>query len=171
MAVYQILQYPDPRLKRLGVPVDDFSDTFQQVVDTMLETHYDQDNCAALAATQLDIPNAPHVTVIDYSATKDQPLVLVNAKIVATEGETFEDEACMSIAGVAESVKRAAKITIESQDRYGNAQNFEADGFLSKCIQHELDHLKGIIFLDYLSKLKRQRVEKKLAKLKKLQRI
>jgi peptide deformylase len=171
MTQYTILQHPDEGLKRKGVIVEDFGDNFQTIIDNMFETHYGTSNCAALAATQLSIPNAPHVTVIDYSPKHDQPLCLVNAKIVDMRGETFEDEACMSVADIAEPVKRAEWIRVESVDRFGKEQNFEAEGFLGKCVQHELDHLKGIIFIDYLSKLKRQRVEKRMAKMRKLQRL
>ena len=170
MTVLKILQYPDPRLKTIGKTVTDFGDTTQRIIDDMFETHYAQKNCAALAATQLDIPNPPHITVIDFSEQKDEPLCLVNAKITATSGQTHEEEGCMSVGpggAVYEKVVRAEKITVEAQDRYGETLNFEADGFLAKCIQHELDHLKGILFIDYLSPLKRQRVLKKLKKIKK----
>ena len=167
MAVLRILQYPDPRLKLAAKPVTDFGPDFQKIIDDMFETHYAQDNCAALAASQLDLINPPHVTVIDFSNNKNNPLCLVNAKIVEERGETFEEEACMSVGNeerVGAKVKRAAWIKVESYDRFGKPQNFEADGFLAKCIQHELDHLKGILFIDHLSALKRDRLVKKLRK-------
>jgi len=172
MSIIRILQYPDPRLKVLAREVTDFNDpAFQKIVDDMFETHYAASNCAALAATQLDIIDPPHVTVIDFSAEKDEPLCLVNGKVVESLGELVEEEGCMSVgcdvgANVYEKVKRADKIKVKAQDRYGNPLEFEAEGFMAKCIQHELDHLNGKIFLDHLSKLKRRRVENKLTKLK-----
>jgi peptide deformylase len=164
MAIVDILQYPDPRLRLKGQQVTDFGDAFQQVIDDMFETHYAAENCAALAATQLDIPNAPYVTVIDFSEKKDQPLCLVNARIVEKDGATFEGEGCMSVELGYEKVKRAEKIKVESQDRHGNEQNFEADGFMAKCIQHELDHLEGLLFIDHISKMKKDRIRKKIEK-------
>ncbi len=170
MTVLKILQFPDPRLKTIGKAVTDFGDSTQQIIDDMFETHYAQKNCAALAATQLDLIDPPHITVIDFSENKDEPLCLVNANIIAKSGETHEEEGCMSVGpggAVYAKVLRAEKITVEAQDRHGNMLNFEADGFMAKCIQHELDHLKGILFIDYLSPLKRQRVLKQLKKIKK----
>lgn len=167
MAILRILQYPDPRLKLSAKPVTVFDAKLQQIIDDMFETHYAQDNCAALAASQLDLIDPPHITVIDFSADKNEPLCLVNAKIVAASGETFEEEACMSVGEeerVGAKVKRFATITVEAQDRHGNPLRFEADGFLAKCIQHELDHLRGVLFIDHLSALKRQRLVKKLKK-------
>ena len=174
MAKIRILQYPDPRLKTVAKKVESFDDPqLQKIIDDMFETHYAADNCAALAATQLDLIDPPHVTVIDFSAAKNEPLCLVNGEIIATEGELVQEEGCMSVgcdigAGVYEKVSRPAKIKVKAYDRQGKLLEFEADEFMAKCIQHELDHLNGKIFLDHLSKLKRQRVEKKLAKLKRL---
>jgi peptide deformylase len=176
MATIRILQYPDIRLKTLAGKVSDFKDpTFQQIVDDMFETHYAATNCAALAATQLDIDNPPHVTVIDFSEKKNEPLCLVNAEIIEHIGSRIEEEGCMSVgcdigANVYEKVKRADKIKVKAQDRHGNPLEFEAEGFMAKCIQHELDHLDGKIFLDRLSKLKRQRLESKLNKFKRIQK-
>jgi len=176
MAKIRILQYPDPRLKARAKKVEDFNDpTLQKIIDDMLETHYGSDNCAALAATQLDIVDPPHVTVIDFSATKDQPLCLVNAEVAGGEGEHTEEEGCMSVGcdlgvGVYEKVTRPARIKVKAFDRHGKALDFEADGFMAKCIQHELDHLNGKIFLDHLSKLKRHRLEKKFDKLKRIRK-
>lgn len=172
MAIIRILQYPDIRLKTIARQVEDFkSPEFQQIVDNMFETHYAAENCAALAATQLDIEHPPHVTVIDFSEKKNEPLCLVNAKIVERSGKRTEPEGCMSVgcdigANVYEKVSRADIIKVEAFDRHGEPLNFEADGFMAKCIQHELDHLDGKIFLDCLSKLKRHRIEQKLLKLK-----
>lgn len=168
MAILNILQYPDARLKTIARKVESFTDTaLQKIIDDMFETHYQAKNCAALAATQLDLVNPPHVTVIDFSNEKNQPLCLINAEILHAEGETYEEEGCMSIGhdrSVYAKVKRAAKISVRAQDRHGNTLAFEADGFMAKCIQHELDHLSGKLYIDHLSQLKRQRLLKKLHK-------
>lgn len=166
MTVYKILQYPDPRLRQKGETVTKFDDELQTIVDNMFETHYSQENCAALAATQLDIPNPKHITVIDFSPNKDQPLCLINGEIIEREGNQNEQEGCMSVAGVWDKVDRSFKIKVRAQDRHGNPLEFYAEDYMAKCIQHELDHLNGIVFLDRLSPLKRQRVEKKFEKLK-----
>lgn len=176
MAKIRILQYPDPRLKTVARTVENFDDPkLQQIIDDMFETHYAADNCAALAACQLDLIDPPHVTVIDFSDKKNEPLCLVNGKIIATEGEQIGEEGCMSVGcdigvGVYEKVSRPQKIKVQAFDRHGNPLEFEAEGFMAKCIQHELDHLDGKIFLDRLSKLKRQRVDKKLDKLKRVRK-
>lgn len=165
MPKLRILQYPDPRLNTKAERVTEFNDVLQRMIDDMFETHYAMENCAALAATQLDMENPKHVTVIDFSEKKDQPFCLVNAEIIEREGESFKDEGCMSIQGVYDKVRRAAKIKVQAQDRHGNPLLFEAEDFMAKCIQHELDHLNGIIFIDRLSELKHQRIDKKFAKL------
>lgn len=132
-----------------------------QIIQDMFETHYAAKNCAALAATQLDMPNPPHITVIDFSEKKDQPLCLINGEIIERIGITDEEEGCMSIAGIYEKVKRAASVKVRALDMTGNTLEFTAEGFMAKCIQHELDHLNGIIFIHHLSSLKRGRVDKK----------
>lgn len=166
--MFKILQYPDPRLKEIAKRVERFDNTLQKLIDEMFETHYAATNCAALAATQLDMENPKHITVIDFSSNKDQPLCLVNAEIIERCGEYTEEEGCMSVAGgTFEKVTRTAKIKVRAQDYYGQPIEFEVDGFMARCIQHELDHLNGIIFLDRLSILKRSRIDKRLKKLKK----
>ena len=170
MAIIKILQYPDPRLKKKGRKVGVFNDEIKRAIDDMFETHYSTANCAALAATQLDFANPWHITVIDFSPRKDQPLCLVNTEIVTREGEMLEEEGCMSVpGGTYEKVKRAAKIHVRAQDRFGKPLEFDAEGFMAKCIQHELDHLNGILFIDRLSSLKRQRIDTRLAKWRKEQ--
>ena len=169
MPIVKILQYPDPRLKRKAVQVDDFGPEFQQYVDTMFATHYHADNCAALAATQLDLNPGYHVTVIDFSPNHDQPLCIVNGEIIEREGEQNEEEGCMSVGCDVDiflhaHVRRAYKIKIRAQDRHGKSFEMEAEGYMAKCIQHELDHLQGKVFLDHLSALKRKVLEKKLRK-------
>ena len=172
MAIIKILQYPDPRLKRVAVEVTNFNDEIQQVIDDMFETHYAQESCAALAATQLDLPTPWRITVIDFSEEKDQPLCLVNPQIIEREGERIEREGCMSVCpgSCYESVKRADKIVVKAQDRHGNPIQFPAEGFMAKCIQHEVDHLDGYIYLDRLPSLKRERLLKRIKKIQRLQK-
>lgn len=170
MTKIAILQYPTPLLKRKGIRVQTIDAKIRQIIEDMFETHYASQNCAALAATQLDIPNAPHITVIDFSTEKNQPLCLVNAEILSREGETCESEGCMSVpGGIYEKVKRAEKIHVKALDRDGKPIEFDADGFMAKCIQHELDHLDGKLFIDHLSALKRQRIDAKLKKMRRWQ--
>ena len=166
MTVLRILQYPNPRLQQKATPFDQVqSENIQQIIKDMFETLYHAENCAALAACQLDVPNPPHITVIDFSENKDQPLCLVNATITEKNGETYTPEGCMSVPfGTYEKVKRAETIQVEALDQNGNPLNFHADGFMAKCIQHELDHLNGILFIDHLSKLKRHRVDTRIQK-------
>ncbi|QTS83928.1 peptide deformylase [Coxiella endosymbiont of Amblyomma nuttalli] len=162
----KILQYPNPRLKTIAEPVKKFDDTLQKIIDEMFETHYNTENCAALAATQLDFKSPKHITVIDFSPQKNKPLCLVNAEIIYCIGKHIEAEGCMSVGGgIYEKVIRAAKIKVHARDRYGKSMEFEVNGFMAKCIQHELDHLNGIIFLDHLSALKRRRIDKRFRKL------
>ncbi|EKD77829.1 MAG: hypothetical protein ACD_42C00165G0001 [uncultured bacterium] len=170
MTIIKILQYPDPRLRTKGEKVTDFNDqTVQQMINDMFETHYAAENCAALACTQLDFKNPKHITVIDFSEKKNQPLCLVNAVIIEKDGTETSPEGCMSVKGGAyENVTRAAKIKVKAQDRHGKAMEFDADGFMAKCIQHELDHLDGKLFIDYLSHLKRDRIKKKIEKINRL---
>jgi peptide deformylase len=170
MTMLKILQYPDPRLKIVAPPVVEVNEHIQKIIDDMFETHYNTPNCAALAATQLDIDDPKRITVIDFSTKKNQPLCLINPEIIHASGEHAEEEGCMSVGGgTYENVTRAAKITVRALDRHGKLLEFEADGFMAKCIQHELDHLNGRIFLSRLSPLKRQRIEKRLAKITKPQ--
>jgi peptide deformylase len=172
MNLLNILEYPDPRLKRKAKKVTDFGAAFQSIVDHMFATHYAAENCAALAATQLDLVDPPHVTVIDFSRKHDEPLCLVNGEVVEREGEQNEEEGCMSVGcnigiPVHAHVKRAYKIRVKAQDRFGAPLDFWVEEYMAKCIQHELDHLEGKIYLDHLSAVKRERLEKKLAKEKK----
>lgn len=171
MTILKILQYPDPRLRIKAKQVEKVDDeTIQKIIDDMFETHYNAENCAALAATQLDILNPPSITVIDFSPKKNQPLCLINPKIIEKEGIQTEEEGCMSVGSTAgeiyETISRAAKIKVRALDRNGKLLTFEADGYMAKCIQHEVDHLNGKIYIDHLSKLKRIRLEKKLKKLR-----
>ncbi len=169
MTVLAILQYPDPRLKRIAIPVapDNItSPELQKAIDDMFETHYNADNCAALAATQLDMSPAWRITVIDFSEEKKEPLCLINGEIIETKGEHLEDEACMSVYPeiAREKVKRASWIKVKYYDRAGKLNELVAEGFMAKCIQHELDHLDGKIYLDRLSILRRDRLINRLRK-------
>ena len=169
MAIKRILQHPDPKLRRKGIKVTDFGEKTQRIIDDMFETHYAATNCAALAATQLDIPNAPHITVIDVSEKKDQPLCIVNGVITEKSGTQREEEGCMSVGPSSSTfakVTRAQHIHVVALDRYGKPLELDAEGFIAKCIQHELDHLDGKLFIDHLSTLKRKRLEAALKKQK-----
>ncbi|OGO93328.1 MAG: peptide deformylase [Coxiella sp. RIFCSPHIGHO2_12_FULL_44_14] len=166
MTILNILQYPNPRLKSVARPVKTFDQAIQKIIDDMFETHYHAQNCAALAATQLDIIHPPAITVIDFSPEKNQPLCLINPEIIYREGEMLEKEGCMSVGGETyEVVHRFAKIKVKALDRQGHPLLLEAEGFMAKCMQHEIDHLNGKIFLDHLSALKRRRIDIKLRKL------
>lgn len=166
MSIIKILEYPDPKLKRKAIKVDKFDDTLQKIIDDMFETHYAASNCAALASTQLDLPIPYSITVIDYSDEKNQPLCLVNPEVIERSGEQFELEGCMSICpdAVFEKVKRAEKVRVKAQDRYGNPIEIEAEGFFAKCLQHEIDHLEGILFLDRLPQIKKERTLRRIKK-------
>lgn len=174
MAILKILQYPDPRLGNKATPVKDFEGKVQSVIDDMLETLHSTKNCAGLAATQLDIQDPPKITVIydyrdpDNEPSKDQAMCLVNPEVILAEGENSEPEACMSVSGgIFEGVLRAAKVRVRALDRKGNPFEIEGEGYMAKLLQHEIDHLNGIIFIDRLSRLKRQRIDKKIKKLSK----
>lgn len=169
MSIVRILQYPDIRLKKSGKIVETVNDDVRKVVADMFETHYNAKNCAALAATQLDFSDPLRITVIDFSDNKDEPLCLINPEIFYREGEQIVPEGCMSVGGeiddrIFDYVKRAMKIKVRAWDLEGKSFEMEAEGFMAQCIQHELDHLDGHIYLDRLSPLKRERLVKKLLK-------
>jgi len=169
MTILKILQYPDPRLAKKARRVTNLDAAVQKIIDDMFETHYNTENCAALAATQLDLADPPHITVIDFSATKDQPLCLINGEVIERKGEQFELEGCMSVMPnyIHERVKRAAEIVVRALDRNGQVITFSAEGYMAKCIQHELDHLDGKLYIDHLSALKRDRIRNKIKKIRK----
>ena len=172
MAQLKILQYPDPRLKRIAVKVEDFGPALQQIIDDMFETHYSSKNCAALAATQLDMEPAWRITVIDYSEQKNSPLCLVNPEIIESSGEQLEVEGCMSVYPelVYDKVKRAQTVLVRAQDRNGNPIEIKADGYFAKCLQHEIDHLDGKTYLDRVPKIKRARLLNKIKKAKRIEK-
>jgi peptide deformylase len=161
VAILDILVYPDQRLRTVAKPVEVVDNTIQTLVDDMIETMYDA-NGIGLAATQVNVHK--QVIVMDISETRDQPMVLINPKIIALDGEQVYDEGCLSIPEYHAPVKRAAQLTLTALDREGEICQIEADELLAVCIQHEMDHLKGKVFVDYLSRLKQDRVRKKLLK-------
>ena len=161
MAILDILHFPDPRLRNKAKPVAVVDDAIRQLVDDMFETMY-QAPGIGLAATQVNV--AKQVLVIDLSEEKNQPLCLINPEILEKDGEEQMEEGCLSVPGVYESVTRSAHIRIRALDREGKPFELEADDLLAVCIQHEMDHLDGKLFVDYLSSLKRQRIRKKLEK-------
>lgn len=161
MAILKILEYPDPRLRIKAKTVEAVTDDVRQLAADMLETMYAAPG-VGLAATQVD--RHIRLVVVDVSETKDQPHVLINPEILSREGSETGDEGCLSVPGVTEGVSRAARIRVRALDSSGKAIEFDADGLLAVCIQHELDHLVGKLFVDYLSELKRQRLKKKATK-------
>lgn len=161
MALLPILRYPDPRLKKVAAPVAKIDENIRTLARNMAETMYEAPGIG-LAATQVDIHK--QVVVIDISETKDQLLVLVNPRIVACDGEQEGEEGCLSVPGIYDRVERAARVTVQFLDLQGQEQTLAAEGLLAVCIQHELDHLKGRVFVDYLSQLKQTRIKTKLAK-------
>ncbi len=161
MTLLNILTLPDKRLKTVAKPVEKFDAELKKFIKDMFATMYDAPGIG-LAATQVDVHK--QVVVIDVSEDKDQPLCLINPKIVEKEGQQIHEEGCLSVPNIYAKVKRASSIVVEAQDESGNAISIEADELLAVCIQHELDHLKGIVFLDHLSTIKRKMALKKLAK-------
>lgn len=161
MAILDILHFPDPRLRNVAKKVDVVDDSVRKLLDDMLETMYDAPGIG-LAATQVNDPR--RVIVIDLSEEKNQPLYLVNPEIHQKDGVEQMDEGCLSVPGVYEKVERADHIVVRALDRNGDEFEIDTDGLLAVCIQHEIDHLDGKLFVDYLSSLKRQRIRKKLEK-------
>ena len=161
MAILNILHFPDPRLRNRAKPVEQVDESVRKLVDDMFETMYEAPGIG-LAATQVDDPR--QVIVIDISEDRGQPLCLINPEILETAGEESMDEGCLSVPGVYEKVMRADKVRVRALNRRGELIELEAEGLLAVCIQHEMDHLDGKLFIDYLSNLKRQRIRKKLIK-------
>ncbi|MCG3846971.1 peptide deformylase [Photobacterium damselae] len=162
MSLLPVLTFPDDRLRTIAQPVDKVDAEIQQIVDDMLETMYHEEG-VGLAATQVNIHR--RIVVIDTSSTRDQPMVLINPEITATRGDDGIEEGCLSVPGSRAYIPRAAEVSVTALDRDGQSYRFEADGLLAICVQHELDHLNGKLFVDYLSPLKRQRIKQKLEKL------
>lgn len=161
MAHLNILRYPDARLHKQAAPVTVFDDGLKKLVADMAETMYAAPGIG-LAATQVDIHR--QVIVVDVSERRDSLVVLVNPEIVEAIGESDIEEGCLSVPGIYELVPRAERVKVRAYDQNGKAFTLEAQGLLSVCIQHEMDHLEGKVFIEYLSQLKQQRVRAKLAK-------
>ena len=161
MAILDILRFPDPRLRNIAKPVEAVDQGVRKLVDDMFETMYAAPGIG-LAATQVDV--ARRIVVIDVSDDKSQPLCLINPEILERVGEEEMDEGCLSVPGVFETVTRAERVCVRALDRQGESFELEVDGLLAVCIQHEIDHLDGKLFVDYLSNLKRQRIRKRLEK-------
>ncbi|WP_447786816.1 peptide deformylase [Stenotrophomonas bentonitica] len=167
MAILPILEFPDPRLRTKAALIDAAEVTtpaFQELIDNMFQTMYDAPGIG-LAASQVDVHK--RFMVIDVSEEKDTPRVFINPEIVASEGGQVYQEGCLSVPGIFADVTRADTITVRFLDRQGVAQELATDGLLAVCVQHEMDHLDGKLFIDYLSPLKREMVRKKLAKSRK----
>ena len=169
MALLPILEFPDPRLRTKAAPVDPArigEPAFQRLLDDMFETMYAAPGIG-LAASQIDVHQ--RFMVMDVSEEKDRPLVFVNPQITARAGEQVYQEGCLSVPGIFADVVRADRITVHALDRHGQPFELDIDGLLAVCVQHEMDHLEGKLFVDYLSPLKREMVRKKLVKQRKLQ--
>jgi peptide deformylase len=161
MAIRQIIYLPDARLRLETKPVTHFDDALQSLIDDMYETMYHA-NGIGLAAPQIGI--SLKLAVIDVSEEKNHRICIINPEVIAREGEALPGEGCLSIPGVYDSVKRALKVKVRALDRQGAAFEINADGLLAHCLQHEIDHLNGKLFVDFLSPLKRQLARKKLEK-------
>jgi peptide deformylase len=164
MAILEILEYPDPRLRTVARPVAEITAEIQTLIDDMFETMYAAPGIG-LAATQVDFHQ--RFLVLDISEEKDQPMCFINPEILSLDGSALGDEGCLSVPDVYEPVERAEHVTVKAQDRDGREFELEAEGMLAVCIQHEVDHLEGKLFVDYLSALKRQFLKKKMSKARK----
>jgi peptide deformylase len=161
MALLKILEYPDPRLRTRARPVEAVDEAMRRLVADMLETMYAAPGIG-LAATQVDVHK--RVVVMDISEERNQPLAFINPEILEKQDSEIGEEGCLSVPGFTESVERARRIRVRALDPNGVPFELDAEGLLAVCIQHELDHLEGKLFVDYLSELKRQRIRKKLTK-------
>lgn len=161
MAILDVLRFPDERLRTVAAPVEKIDGTIKTLISDMLETMKDE-NGIGLAATQINVHK--RVVVIDVSEKQDNPQVFINPEITHMNGTTISEEGCLSVPNNYAKVERAETITVNALDENGDAFTLDADGLLAICIQHELDHLKGKLFVDYLSPLKRQRIRTKLEK-------
>ncbi|WP_105253356.1 peptide deformylase [Pseudoalteromonas sp. T1lg75] len=161
MALLEVLRFPDERLRTIAAPVEQVDDGIRSITENMLATMYDE-NGIGLAATQVDIHQ--RIVVIDVSEERNEPLILINPEITHKDGSTVSEEGCLSVPHSYAKVDRAETVTVKALNAQGEEFTLDADGLLAICIQHELDHLVGKLFIDYLSPLKRQRIRKKLEK-------
>jgi len=156
-----ILEYPDPRLRKKAVAVTSVDDALRQLADNMLETMYASKG-VGLAATQVDVHK--RLIVLDVSEERSQPLVLFNPELLLAEGSAPAEEGCLSLPGIYDKLSRATHIRVRALGRNGEPFEMDAEGLLAVCIQHEMDHLEGKLFVDYLSELKRELIRRRLAK-------
>ena len=161
MPILQILRFPDPRLRKVAATVDTFDDALHALAQDMAETMYAAPGIG-LAATQVDV--CKRLIVIDCSETKDELIVLVNPELVKSEGAHIVEEGCLSVPGIYDKVERAEEVMVNYFDLNGNAWNISANGLLAVCLQHEIEHLTGQIFVDHLSLLKQDRIKTKMTK-------
>lgn len=161
MALLNILHFPDPRLRTVAKPVTEFDDDLRQLVANMFETMYEAPGIG-LAATQVD--RHIRLLVLDVSEDRSRPRCLINPEILEADGDEEMDEGCLSVPGFYEKVRRAERIRVRAHNEHGETIEFEAEGLEAVCIQHEMDHLEGKLFVDYLSNLKRNRIRSKLLK-------
>lgn len=161
MAILNILEFPDPRLRKKALPIEVVDDQLRRFIDDMFETMYAAPGIG-LAATQVDVHR--RLLVTDVSAEKNDPHVLINPEIIERDGVAVSEEGCLSVPGYYEEVERAEHIRVRYLDRNGTAQEEDLEGLLAICVQHEMDHLMGKLFVDYLSEAKRQRIRKRLEK-------
>ncbi|AQS35294.1 peptide deformylase [Shewanella psychrophila] len=166
MSLLKVLRFPDERLRTLAKPVTEFNTSLQTQIDNMFETMYEEKGIG-LAATQVDFHR--QLIVMDLQDEEERPKVFINLEIVASSGHFANEEGCLSVPGIYADIERAEHVTIKALDRDGNEFTLEADGLFAICLQHELDHLKGKLFVDYLSPLKRQRIKQKLEKAARLE--
>ena len=165
MALLNILCYPDPRLHKVAKPVTEFDEKLRALVADMLETMYESQG-VGLAATQVDVHQ--RLVVMDTSDERDQPVVLINPEITwASEERVKGEEGCLSVPGIYDGVERAVKVKVKAADEHGYVRELEAEGLMAVCVQHELDHLMGKVFVEYLSPLKRNRIKTKMLKAQK----
>ncbi len=167
LSILTILEFPDERLRKKAAVVKTVDDKIKKLVDDMLETMYESKG-VGLAATQVDVHQ--RVIVIDVSEEKDDPLFLINPEIIEKDGIKESEEGCLSVPGFYEKVKRAEHVRVKALNREGQSFEFEARDLLAVCVQHEMDHLNGKLFVDYISSLKRQRIKKKLEKIHKMEK-
>lgn len=161
MSILAVVKYPDERLRTKAKPVESVDDSIREIIDNMFDTMY-HDEGIGLAATQVDIHQ--QIITIDIEGDKQNQIVLINPEVVEASGETGIEEGCLSIPGCRGLVPRKEFITVKALDRNGNPFTLKADDLLAICIQHEIDHLNGVLFVDYLSPLKRQRIKQKMEK-------
>jgi peptide deformylase len=168
MAQLRILEFPDPRLRKKAAPVEKVDDDLRTLIDDMFETMYAAPGIG-LAATQVDVHQ--RLLVADVSAEKNDPRVLINPVILEKDGIAVSEEGCLSVPGFYEEVERAEHVRVRYLDRDGNEAESDFEGLLAVCVQHEMDHLEGKLFVDYLSETKRQRIRKRLDKERRLQAV